>query len=216
MPSDSRTAEREEERRLNMRTLVIASSASAAAALLTSQLWIAGTWIAAAMTPVIVALVSEMLHRPTAKLTERFTAETDALPEAAGAGPPPRSEARRPEPPARDMTIYTSPKRRLPWRTILLTGGLAFVIGAAVLTLPELIAGQSLGKGDGAVSIAPINKDRDRNRDDEEQPAEEQPAVTETVPAEEPPETVTETTPAPPTRTTPQQTTPTTPAAPAP
>lgn len=216
MSSQART--REEERRLNLRTLVFASIGSASAAVITSQFWIAGTPIAAAMTPVIVALVSEMLHKPTEKLAERFTAETDALPEAAGAGPPPPSEAHHPEPPARDVTIYTSPKRRLPWRTILLTGALAFVIGAAVLTLPELIAGQSFGKGDGPVSILPSDRDRDRNNggNEGEQPAEEQQTVTETVPAEPPPETVTQTTPAPPARTTPERTTPTTPETPVP
>ena len=217
MSSQSRT--REEERRLNIRTLVFASIGSAAAAVITSQFWIAGTPIAAAMTPVIVALVSELLHRPTEKMAQKFTTETDALPEAAGAGPPPRSEARHPEPPARDVTIYTSSsKRQLPWRTILLTGALAFVIAAAVLTLPELIAGQSLGRGDGSTSL--FNRDRDRNRDnggtEEQQPAEQQQTVTETVPAEPPPDrTVTQTTPAkPPTTTAPQRTTPTTPSAP--
>ena len=49
MPPAS-SAEREEERRLNTRTLTIASVASASAAAVTSQLWIAGTWIAAALT----------------------------------------------------------------------------------------------------------------------------------------------------------------------
>lgn len=212
MSSPART--REEERRLNLRTLVFASIGSASAAIITSQFWIAGTPIAAAMTPVIVALVVELLHRPTEKIAQKFTSETDALPEAAGAGPPPRSEARDPEPPARDVTFYTSPKRRLPWRTILLTGALAFVIAAAVLTLPELIAGQSLGRGDGSTSI--FNRDRDRNNGstEEQQPAEQQ-TVTETVPAEPPPETVTQTTPAkPPTTTAPQQTTPATPPTP--
>ena len=91
--SHSRTAEREEERRLNMRTLVIASAASAAAALLTSQLWIAGTWIAAAMTPVIVTLVSEMLNRPTERIAKSFT--TDRGPLAAARAP---DGPRRPEP----------------------------------------------------------------------------------------------------------------------
>jgi len=217
MSSQSRT--REEERRLNLRTLVFASVGSAAAAIITSQFWIAGTPIAAAMTPVIVALVSELLHKPTEKIAGKFTSETDALPEAAGAGPPPRSEARHPEPAARDVTIYTSSKRKLPWRTILVTGALAFAIAAAVLTLPELIAGQSLGRGDGSTSL--FNRDRDRNRSNdstEEQPPAEEQTVTETVPEEQ--RTVTETVPTPPARppttTAPQRTTPTTPNAPAP
>ena len=215
MSSQART--REEERRFNVRTLVIASIGSAAAAVITSQFWIAGTPIAAAMTPVIVALVSEMLHRPTEKIAERFTAETDALPEAAGAGPPPKQA----EPPARDVTLYTSPRRGLPWRTILVTGVLAFVIGAAIITLPELIAGQSLGKGDGKTSILGENGRADRNREDEDEgrsQEEEQQTVTETVPAPPPPQTAPQqTTPqSPPARTAPEQTTPTAPDVPAP
>ena len=212
MSSHART--REEERRFNVRTLVIASLGSSAAAVITSQFWIAGTPIAAAMTPVIVALVSELLHRPTEKIAERFTSETDALPEAAGAGPPPE----RPEPPARDVTLYTQPRRRLPWRTILVTGALAFAIGAAIITLPELIAGQSLGKGDGKTSILGENGRANREGRDEAVPREEPQTVTETVPAESPPRTAPQQTSpqSPPARTTPEQTTPTTPDAPAP
>src|SRR5688572_23887527 len=78
MASPSRS-EREEQRRLNMRTVVIASAASATAAAVTSQLWIAGTWIAAAATPVIVTLVSEALHRPTEKIARAWTSERPGL-----------------------------------------------------------------------------------------------------------------------------------------
>ena len=215
MSSQSRT--REEERRFNVRTLVFASIGSAAAAVITSQFWVAGTPIAAAMTPVIVALVSELLHRPTEKFAQKFTAETDALPDAAGAGAPPRD----PGPPARDVTLYTQPKRDLPWKTILATGLLAFVIGAAIITVPELISGQSLGKGDGRTSILGNSRDRDRNSGDEEEPVpeEQQQTVTETVPGESPPATAPQsTTPTQPSPTpAPQQeTTPTTPTTPVP
>lgn len=159
MPSQPRSAS-EEERRFNLRTLVIASVASAVAALVTSQFWTGGTPIAAAMTPVIVAIVSELLHRPTEKLAQRFTVETDALPEAAGAGPPPREQAVDPQPareqPSRgaDVRMYRTPARRtLPWKAIAVTAVLAFAIGAVVLTLPELIAGQSFGRGGGGTTI---------------------------------------------------------------
>lgn len=200
MSSAARSA-REEERRINARTLVIASAASAAAAVITSQFWIAGTPYAAAITPVIVALVSELLNRPAEKLAERFTLESDPLPEAAGAGPPPRSEAVAPDPApdqppqlrragspavrsrapstlsagdAAPVRVYRQPspagvraRRALPWRTILVTAGLAFVIAAVVLTVPELIAGQSLGRGDGGTSI--LGNDRSRSNDAQEQ-----------------------------------------------
>ncbi len=99
-----------------MRTLVIASAASAAAALLTSQLWIAGTWIAAAMTPVIVALVSEMLHRPTERIAKSFTSDRAALPAAGGAGRPARPHAdplpdRVPEEPGAGAGMALPPAR---------------------------------------------------------------------------------------------------------
>jgi hypothetical protein len=89
--SSQRTPSREEERRFNIRTLAIASVASASAAVVTSQFWVQGTWMAAAMTPVIVALVSEMLHKPTAVIAEKVTSRgMDVLPEAGAAAPPPR------------------------------------------------------------------------------------------------------------------------------
>jgi hypothetical protein len=106
MSSQPRTA-REEERRLNIRTLVIASIASAAAAVITSQFWIQGTWVAAALTPVIVTLVSELLNRPTEAIAQRVTSRgMDVLPEAGAAAPPPRERERAPaerapEPPER-------------------------------------------------------------------------------------------------------------------
>ena len=170
MSSHARST-REEDRRLSIRTLIIASVASATAAIVTSLFWVRGTPIAAALTPVIVALVSELLHRPTERIAERLTTETaalsretDVLPEAAGAGPPPPREEHDPRPareaPAREpgrsgepeYRVYRSapagPSRDIPWRAILVTAAAAFLIAAAALTLPELIAGQSVGGGD--------------------------------------------------------------------
>jgi hypothetical protein len=49
---------------LSVTTLMIASLSSLAAALVVSRLWGGGTLLGAAMTPVIVALVSEGLNRP--------------------------------------------------------------------------------------------------------------------------------------------------------
>ena len=96
MASPPRTREREEERRAsNARTLAIASCASAAAAAVTSQLWIAGTWIAAAVTPVLVAAgeraaaPAERAHRPRAH-------ERRARPRPRPAERPPRPRTRIP------------------------------------------------------------------------------------------------------------------------
>lgn len=142
---------------MSIRTLAIASASSAIAAIVTSRLWAAGTPIAAAMTPVLVTIVSEMLHRPTAKIAERFTVETDALPDATGSGPPPREAEARESQPAREMPdsvrVYRSSgsgarePRSLPWKLIFTTAGLAFLIAVAVLTIPRVFAGESLLKG---------------------------------------------------------------------
>jgi hypothetical protein len=263
MSSHSRTAEREEERRLNMRTLVIASAASAAAALLTSQLWIAGTWIAAAMTPVIVSLVSEVLNRPTERIARSITSDrrplaaADPLPDralrepAAGAGearPPrdlgseapirvyrageasPRSGRRATRvaagggpggggrgigagapdrgPGARGPVVGapgmpppgrgpTTRRRKIAFGAVFGTAAVAFVIAVAALTLPELVAGGSVGKNDGRTTFFGGKKAGDskekqapQNTTEEEQPApeeEQQPTTPEeeTTPAPE-------------------------------
>jgi hypothetical protein len=49
---------------VSLQTLIIASVASAAAAYGASRIWGTGTLISAAITPVVVALVSELLRRP--------------------------------------------------------------------------------------------------------------------------------------------------------
>jgi uncharacterized membrane protein YvlD (DUF360 family) len=49
---------------LSLQTLVVAACASAAAAVIVSHLWKDGTVLAAAMTPVIVAIVKELLQKP--------------------------------------------------------------------------------------------------------------------------------------------------------
>jgi hypothetical protein len=92
--SPPRTSAREE-RRLEIRRLVIASLASASAAVIVSQFSVAGTWIAAALTPVFVILIQEALHKPTDVIAERFTSNrTAVLPQGTGAGAPPPARGR--------------------------------------------------------------------------------------------------------------------------
>src|SRR5436190_21885592 len=55
---------------LSGRTVAIASAASAMAAMVTSRLFPPGTIYASALTPVIVAAVSEMLNRPADAVSE--------------------------------------------------------------------------------------------------------------------------------------------------
>src|SRR4051795_13784136 len=64
------TANRQQARTgLSVTTLMIASLSSLAAALVVSKIWGGGTLIGAAMTPVIVAVVSEGLRRPATVIT---------------------------------------------------------------------------------------------------------------------------------------------------
>jgi hypothetical protein len=280
MTSHSRTAGREEERRLNLRTLVVASAASAAAALLTSQLSTAGTWVAAAMTPVIVSLVSEMLNRPTERIARGFTSDRRSLAAAGGAGRPaspgadplpdrapmePAAGTRQARPPvpgpgseapirvyragqaeprrsplggreeavgargrapggpgrreagegvgaggrgrgaapprqaagARGQGIGGHPRepgsrgpvlgapglapggpsarrRKVAFGAVFGTAALAFVIAVAALTLPELVAGESVGRSDGRTTFFSGSNSSDRNRDQAPQDTTEQ------------------------------------------
>ena len=176
-----------------MRTLVIASAASASAAAITSQLWIRGTWIAAAVTPVLVALLSELLNRPTEKIAKVWTSDSPAV-----SAPPPRVEPppsqpaeRRPldpvEPtapqpgpgPAGPVKVYRQPaarpaRRRFAWGLAFATAGIAFVIGVVVLTTTELIAGGSIGDSSRRFSITAgsnSNKDSSAEKNDDKAPA---------------------------------------------
>lgn len=151
---------------LSLQTLVIAAVASGLAAVVTSYFWDKGTLISAAMTPVIVTVVSEMLKRPAqtvrrAARTARSTAsprETLPLPHGVGAGSPaegpgPTHElpaAPEPSPGMSDIRVYRSETRRprfgrIHWKIVLATAGIAFVIAVAALTLPELLFGSSVG-----------------------------------------------------------------------
>jgi hypothetical protein len=239
MGSPPRTP-REEEQRLNMRTLVIASAASASAALVTSRLWIAGTWIAAALTPVLVTLVSELLRRPTERIA-RITADRPALPDPEAPArrvaerlrgpdrPPPDPEAppprRRGAPPApthvyRSESASRTPRRRkIAYRVVIGTAALAFAIGVATLTLGELLGGGSVGHNNRRVTLIPGSSKKGTTKTTPERTTTDQ-TDTETQPTtstEEPttPSTETTTTPttdtAPPGEPTPTDTTQTTP-----
>jgi hypothetical protein len=160
-------ATREEERRLNTRTLTIASVASASAAAVTSQLWIAGTWIAAALTPVLVTLISEALHRPTERVARAWTAER----EPRGRAEFRAQTATRGEPAAVTGTegpvrMYRQTSRgvaqsergrpvlsgrRIPWRAVLLTAAAAFVIAIGTITVIDLASS-------GSVNTTPLGR----------------------------------------------------------
>src|SRR5215210_6938766 len=68
---------------LSLQTLLVASAASAAAAIIVSLFWQQGTIMAAAITPVLVALLRELFHRPAKALS---TARSVRRPAAASSG----------------------------------------------------------------------------------------------------------------------------------
>ena len=158
---------------LSLQTLVVAAGASAIAAIVVSHLWKDGTVIAAAMTPVIVAITKELLARPMeSEIVRRPVQQVGRLASSSGrlvvpgrAGarssgetrvmPPPEERPAAPAdgggPPPDDgeelapIRTYGRGRRRpIHLKIALITGLVAFVIAAAVLTLPELIFGGAI------------------------------------------------------------------------
>jgi hypothetical protein len=151
---------------LSARTLAIASAASLTAAMVTSRLFPPGTIYASALTPVVVAAVSEMLNRPADAVSElrkqkrMMAMEARALETARVMGDQPSPLRGAPEfaqgpdaerelaingdeqaPPVRIHGRRRLPRRILHPKVWIATGLAAFAIAVAVLTLPELIFG---------------------------------------------------------------------------
>jgi len=141
---------------LSIQTLVISSLAAVAAAIVVPMFWERGSLLATAITPIIVAIVSEALNRPakvitsvTPKVTRR-SATGAALRSEQPAGVGARGEGPEQVPPRREdpFGLYEDerPRRRFPWKLAILTGLLAAVIGAAVVTASELaVFGHQIG-----------------------------------------------------------------------
>jgi hypothetical protein len=211
MPPATHSVEREEERRLNTRTLTIASVASATAAAVTSQLWIAGTWIAAALTPVLVALISEAMHRPTERIARAWTSEREARSSrtisptrrepTAVTGTPGPVRVYRAGDSGSGPTLLT--KRRVAIGTVAATAAIACVAGLLMLTTVDLVSGGSVGKGSGRFTLTGGGNDskskdeqndstkgqeqqQERQTPDQEQtrPSEQQPTTSEPAPTE--------------------------------
>ena len=202
MPPATHAVEREEERRLNTRTLTIASVASASAAAVTSQLWIAGTWIAAALTPVLVALISEAMHRPTERIARAWTSErgearstraispTRSEPMAVTGTPGPVRVYRTGESGRGAPTLMT--KRRIAIGTVAATAAIACVIGLVTLTTADLVSGGSVGKSSSRFTLAGGgggSKSKDEQKDTSGQQQDQTPRQQESTPSEQAPET---------------------------
>jgi hypothetical protein len=209
MSSPPRSREREAQRHLSVRTLAIASVASATAAIVVSQFWAGGTPIAAAVTPVLVALVSEMLHRPTEAIARRVTTDRTAILPAVKEDEPRPQEPRREsgtEPPVR---VYgraqpPRPRRKIAVGVVVTTAVLAFAIAAAALTVPELIAGRSIVKGDRNTTLVPTKRKKSKSSEQQQQtPTTPEQQTTTTTPEKKPQATTTTPTQ---TETTPTQT----------
>ena len=230
MPPATRSAEREEERRINTRTLTIASVASASAAAVTSQLWIHGTWIAAAVTPVLVTLLSEALHRPTERIARAWTSDQPALsmraasprePVAAPHGDPLQPRHAEPAPPetaAGPVRVYRqptggAPRRRIAIGAVAATAAIAFLIAVVALTAGDLVSGGSIGKGGARTTFwGGSGKSEQSQQDATPKPTTpdqtgttpDQPTATETAPEQAPPSDTAPVTPPPdPTQTAP-------------
>lgn len=183
--------EREGTSRLDLRTLVIASVASAVAAIVVSRVWISGTPIAAAMTPVVVTLLKEALDRPTARIAEKVTVQSRARPDTVIREPaagrvgrqvqredgPTRSLDSDGHPPGdgdgRDpgaIRVYRQQPangvlQRINPKVVLITGLLAFVIAGVVITAGQIAIGNPFGShGKGALILGQHKRHTD-NKD---------------------------------------------------
>ncbi|HEX8121126.1 MAG TPA: hypothetical protein VF549_07660 [Solirubrobacteraceae bacterium] len=198
---------------LSVQTLLIASLSSLAAALFVHKFWQGGAIFGAAITPVIVALVSEALRKPADVITSRRTAVNP---------PPVVQDSRRDDP----FGIWDEQKprgtrRNLHVKLAVATGLIAFAIAAFSLTGVELVLGG--GSSGDRFTVVPGKQKKHRSKEPTQTPASTEPDQANPVPDEDEPQTAppAETTPPaetePPAETTPpedEQPAPTAPAAP--
>jgi hypothetical protein len=180
---------------LKLSTLLISSCSAVAAAVIVPMFWERGSLIATAVTPIIVALVSEALNRPAKVITDVAPKVAPRVVRRTGAGAPVRVEqptgvgarGERPERVSRwgdedDPFGLRTParaqrRRRFPWKLGLATGLAAAVIGAAVVTASELaIFGHSVGGKERSTSV--FGGETEHSRRPQETPT---PAATETA-----------------------------------
>jgi len=199
----------------NPLTLTIAALSAVVAAVVVGRIWPGGTLWATAMTPVIVSLVKESLERPAQKITVAAP-----LPRFSGHGDPIAEDAA--EEPAAYKTYGIQRKH---WKIAAITGLVAFVIAALVLTVPELVAGRSVTHSNRGTSLwggksakkksdtdkqttTPANTTQTTPQDSEQQqttPGQTTPETVPTTPAQTTPTDPAQTTPAEPQQTTPAQ-----------
>ena len=149
---------------LSLQTLLISSLAAVAAAIVVPTFWQKGSLVATAITPIIVALVSEALNRPAKVITAaaprvtRRSATGAALRSEQPTGTGARGDGPEQLPAGGDdpFGLYGQdrPRRRAPLRLAVITGLLAAVIGAGVVTASELaIFGHQIGNSERSTGL---------------------------------------------------------------
>ena len=131
---------------ISIQTLVISALAAVAAAVVVPLIWERGTLLATAMTPVIVAVVSEALRKPAEKITSANPLATRRSGTGAAVRDPdfePIPASERAEPVREDDPFGLRSKPRVihHWKLALATGAAAFAIAVVALTVSELVLG---------------------------------------------------------------------------
>jgi hypothetical protein len=153
---------------ISIQTLVISAVAAVAAAIVVPLFWERGTLVATAMTPVIVALVSEGLRKPAQAIStvapkvtrrsatgvavrspERYEPPTEVFDPL-----PPSERELAPEVRADDpYGLRATPRVTRHWKLALATGAAAFAIAVVFLTGSELVFGGPATKDSGRTTF---------------------------------------------------------------
>jgi hypothetical protein len=142
---------------LSIQTLAISALASVAAAVITATFWEKGTLVATAMTPVIVAVVSEALRRPAEVIKVRTTTTRRGGTVRFEPLPPGERQAapamRSDDPFGLRAPARSRVRMRHHWKLAVATGLAAFVVAAVALTGSELVFGGPATRDDGRTTL---------------------------------------------------------------
>ena len=113
---------------IDFTTLIIASLSSMIAAIVVHRLWGPGAIVSAAVTPVLVTLISEGLKKPTTVVTAATAVRREDRPPAPMPPPSPAHPApgsQSADDPLSERRVYGASRNRKRWRIALATGGAA-------------------------------------------------------------------------------------------
>jgi hypothetical protein len=146
---------------ISIQTLVISALAAVAAAIVVPLIWERGTLLATAMTPVIVAVVSEGLRKPAQAISTVAPKVTRRSATGVAVRDPERFDPLPPE--ERDDApavgaddpygLRATPRVTRHWKLALATGAAAFAIAVVLLTGSELVFGGPATKDGGATTF---------------------------------------------------------------